>query len=289
MRSFLPALLTLLSPLALLANSTVSIVGSDLIKPIVEAPLAKAAEDAGVTLDLSLTGSVQGRKQLEDGKAALAILAIPHGQSAPDGFLQLNYASQVAMIVVHGGNPIADLSIAQIASIFGQSGQKNIRQWGELELGGTWSTRSINLNAVRGDSLLTMEIFTSAVMQGINYKSQLRYFPSAEALIHATAEDVSSISIIPYRPKLDNRLKIVAVKESPSDFAYRPTPEAVQYGDYPLTLSFVIFYSEANREKVKPFLRALLSDQVAAALEASGFISMTSMDRREELMSLDMK
>ncbi len=289
MRLILPALLSLLSPLAAFANSSITIAGSDLLRPIIEAPLTKAAEEAGITLNLNLSGSVQGRKLLEEGSAALGILAIPQGQTAPEGFLQFSYASQVATVVVHNSNPLAELSLAQLASIFGQSGQRNIRQWGEMDLGGAWSTRSINLNAVRGDSLLTMEIFTSMVMQGVNYKPQIRFFPSADALIQATAEDVTSISIIPYRPRLDSRLKIVALKESPTDFSYRPTPEAVQFGDYPLTLSFVLYYSEANRDSIKPLLRTLLSDELANALNAAGFVPMTAMDRREELMSLDMK
>lgn len=287
-RWYLSFYLLLLTPLFLAANTPVTIAGSDLLQPLLEMPLNTAAEEAGVPLNLNLTGSVQGRKLLEDGSAQLAILAIPQGDTAPSGFPQFTFASQIAMVVVHNTNPIAELSVAQLASIFGQAGQRNTRQWSELELGGAWTSRTINLSAVRGNQLLTMEIFTSEVMQDYDYKSQLRFFPDSETLIQSTAEDAATISIMPYRKRLDSRLKIVAVKNTDADFSYRPTPEAVQFGDYPLTLSFVLFYAEADRERLKPFLRTLLSDTLATALESAGYIPMTTLDRREELMSLDM-
>lgn len=88
-------------------------------------------------------------------RAFLRARGYPHTDvTIATGSLDVNFFDYAHMVFVHRDNPIERLDLQQLDAVFGaqhRRGGGNIRSWGQLGLGGDWSTARITPHAWKTD------------------------------------------------------------------------------------------------------------------------------------------
>lgn len=275
----------LLLPRLVGAMEPIRLQGSDLLRPALADPLAKFAAEQALPLQIELTGSLLAQRHLQEATCDLAILTSTEKLEVPEGYMVLPFAFQTAMVVVNAENPLTEVSLTQLAGIFGQARPLEYKQWGELGLTGSWNSRTITLEALRSESSLILEIFTNTAMREYPLKTNINFHQESRGLVKKVGETIGSIGLSAVSPVPSN-VKVLSV--STQEFSYPPSAEAVEYGDYPLSLKFSLCFRQSRQAEMRPLLQFLLSDEVASLLDAANFQSCARNTRRENSLMLEL-
>ncbi|MGF1450144.1 MAG: PstS family phosphate ABC transporter substrate-binding protein [Opitutales bacterium] len=287
-----------MATLAPAASYTVS--GSDLVKKALEDRLPQLAADRDFDLTLTLDGSMPAGRALDEGLADVAIMAIPDSNDKPKaGMRRIPLAFQISVVVVLGANSLGDgaagelsgLSTEQLSGIFGDSSERSIREWSDLGVRGSFDDK-INPLVVRGeDDFLALELFKYTVMPNGSLRGTVPIHSTQEAAEAQLLRDSSAIGVLPGLPK-QSLLRPVAISkgrtaDGSNNPAFGPSAENVYHGDYVLRLPFYVVFPETRTSEVEPLVRLLLSEEVAEALTAEGFVSVPEKFRLDLLAVLD--
>ncbi len=263
-----------------------TVVGSDLLAPAVKPVVEGFAEHSDTEITMEFIGSVPGKEDLKVGEADLAILAAPKDADLPSGnYKVLPIAYEVAYVVVEKLNPLTEVSMEQLAAIFGSSGVQKVERWGELNLQGPIAQRSILPLALDNDSTVVLELFKYEVLQSGSLRANVNRVKGNLQLMEMIASDSGSIGIS-NQVLLDDKVRALAVSGS-DEFAFGPTPENVHYGEYPLRLSYYLVYPREKQNELKPLLKALLGADLADRLDNEGFVPLPENVRKRMLVELD--
>jgi len=261
---------------------------SDLLAEFITPSLIAMAERDGLELKIDAIGSLPAMDRLNADEIDLAIMAFPEDSVVPrDKFRVYPFAYDAAVVAVNETNPINDLSIPQLAGIFGSNEELNFKTWGDLGLSG-WSSRNIKALAGPADNSISMELFRYTVLSGGLMKPGVDVLRPGE-IEDALASNTSSIGILSSLPKSD-RLKVLMVSlddgaESP---AYGPTEDNIHLGDYPIRLGFYLVYNPRDENKLKPLLRELLGSELADVLRENRFFPLPEPIRNQFILGLDL-
>ena len=100
--------------------------------------------------------------------------------------------------------------------------------------------------------------------------------------------DAASIAILSNLSE-KSQVKVLMVSEEEGAPAFGPSEDNVHYGDYPISLAFYIVYNERDELKLRPVVRELLNDEVAASLRQNDLVPLPDAVRRKLLLDLDLK
>jgi phosphate transport system substrate-binding protein len=194
-------------------------------------------------------------------------------------------ATFALMIFVHRDNPLASLSLEQLARIFSveASGddQTAIRTWGDLGLTGPWATRPIHLYGFAEENDKS-QIFRRLVFtHGERWRDDLRQIsnapdsPGADAgdlVIRAVSADLDGIGIsnVHYAT---TQVRAVPLSTPSHPAPIAPTRENVASGLYPLTRAVFMVTRGGAEPADTPtleFLRFVLSRQGREAVMQEG-------------------
>ena len=259
------------------------IAGSDLLGPGIQDALQSEAQTAGLDVELSLRGSLLGSRDLGDGKADAAILAVPGDASLEAGSArQYPFAFQVVTFAVHANNPLSEVTYTQLTNLYGEAGV--LDPWTNLTPDPEWRDRNIALWATRIGQAINLEIFNAVVLKGSPLKQSVRYSSGdADQLNAIVLEDPSALVLVPWIP-LTAGVRLLAVKEDQGGQAYTPSPDNVFFGDYPLRLPFVLAVAETvSGEELDKLLQVVYSPAVTDAIEAAYFQPIPDTERRSIL------
>ncbi len=278
----------LLASGGLIADDTLRIAGSDLLKSILEPRLQNWADDEIVSLQTQFYGTLPARTRLEAGDFDLAIIAVT-GDKLPDEsrFQSIPFAFEVVNVYVNAANPIVEISIPQLAGVFGAAAETNFNRWSEVNVPGAFGGRAIQPVALRQTQGIGIELFKHVALRGGNMKVQTHYLPTEERLLETLRSDVGAIAIASLSEKRDNIKVLPISKGGGEDFAFGPTPDNVYYGDYPIRLPFYLVFPIESRSKVLPAIRFLMGEQVRSALVEAGFVPLPENVARRTLQELD--
>jgi len=285
-RSILMGLLCMAGTMAASAQE-IRISASDLLGEYIEPPLEGFEQENGVELRIDKIGTLPAMDRLRADETDIAIIAVPEGQPVPrDSYMVYPFAYDVAVIVVNESNPIDEISMARLGGVFGANEELNHNSWGELGLSG-WGNRSIKPLVGQKPGSISLELFKNSVLLrgGLKPSVSIVNDSEVEALV---ASDAVSIAILPNLPE-SPRLKALMVSSAKDGPAFGPSEDNVHYGDYPIRLAFFIVFEERDEERVKPVLRALLSDETAAALRENDLFALPDTVRRKFLIDLDLE
>lgn len=260
---------------------------SDLLADFITPPLTSYAEANGLALKIFDIGSLPALERLRSDEIDLAILAIPEGEEVPrDEFNIYPFAYDAAVVAVNKGNPMDEISIPRLGGIFGANEEFNFNTWGELGLSG-WSSRNIKPLAGPAEQSISLELFRYSVFSGGAMKSSVAVVRDSE-IEEALSGNISAIGILSSRPK-SNNLKVLMISESDASDspAYGPSPENIHVGDYPIRLAFYIAYNPRDEAKIKPVLRALLDEDIAAVLLKNNLFALPDTVRSQLLIDLN--
>ena len=141
---FTAALLTLVAPAA-----EIRVTGSDLLGDSFTRAVAEYARQNDTVVKLDLRGTRPGRADLTAGRADVGLFLLPAGEPPPgDPLVSRVIAYQVAVVVVPVASPLRQVTTAQLRGVFALSAGDAFSRWGELNLIGEWTSRSIALRAL---------------------------------------------------------------------------------------------------------------------------------------------
>ena len=198
-------------------------------------------------------------------------------------------------VVVNSANPLRRLTLAQLDGILGaehRRGGANLRDWGDLGLGGTWKRRAIHLYGPPVDSIDAMFMRTVVLHGSYKWNPAYREVKGDDAqVLQAVARDAQGIAYV----SLDlptRQIKSLALSATAGAPFYALSEQNIAARTYPLSrvISMVL-----NREpgkpiepKVKEFLRFVLSRDGQAALARDGhYIPLTAASERAQLERLE--
>ena len=202
-------------------------------------------------------------------------------------------ATFALMVFVPRANPLASISMEQLARVFGSDPSDAIHTWGELGLKGEWAQRPIHLYGFSRENDKA-QIFSKLVFEkGRAWDCGLREFVNAEngtdageLILRAVERDPDAIGIsnVHYATAA---VRAVAISTKEHTEPIAPLKANVMNRSYPLSRAV---YMVANRnldEATAEFLKFVLSRQgQEAAAREGNYLPLTSEIARRELQEL---
>jgi len=282
------ALMTsLLASTSSLQAEEIRIGASDLLADYIEAPLQAYGEENGLSFAIDGIGSLPALDRLRSDEIDLAIVAVPEGDDVPrEEFDIYPFAYDAAVVAVNESNPIDEISLAYLGGIFGSNEEYNFNTWGDLRLSG-WGSRNIKPLAGTSADSIALELFKYSVFKGGAMKPAVAMVKDSE-IEDLLRSDAASIAILSRMP-VKSGVKVLMVSEREGSPAFGPSDDNVHYGDYPIRLAFYIAYNPRDEAKLRPIVRELLNDEVAASLRENDLLALPDTVRRKLLIDLDLE
>jgi phosphate transport system substrate-binding protein len=190
------------------------------------------------------------------------------------GSFDVPKATFALMVFVPKDNPVASLSMAQLARIF--STRDTVKTWGELGLKGAWAGRPIHRYGFAIDNDKS-QIFAQLVFaKGAHWSGDLREFANGsdgtdagELILRALANDPDGIALsnVHYATSAVRALPL-STAAHPQPIA--PTRDNVASTLYPLTRAVYMVLDDAPSAATVEFMRFVLSRDGAQAVEREG-------------------
>ncbi len=254
--------------------------GSDLFDEAFHQALKRFAEEEGIELDLNLKGSYAARTDLESDRLDLAMLAVPgHSEDLLYGYESFAIAYQTVVFGIHPDNPLNELTLPQIAAIFGAEELSSYSRWGEVGLRGELGTRSISLYSIAPGRSIAVDLFRHEVLRSPRLRGTVTYVDSTDGLLSSVQESRSTIALLPRVPPPESPVRALALATERGEIAFGPTRENVHNGDYPIRLPVYVVFPDTSTELVRNLLIFLTREEVADAVEAGGLTPLPGSAR----------
>jgi phosphate transport system substrate-binding protein len=253
-----------------------------------------APEGGGATLlDLLPYEKIYGSKK--DPVAAL-ILRVAHGS--------LNPAAKMSPlgIVVNKSNPIASLTLPQVASMFSTgSGTGDVTGWSQIGMGGALADKPIHPVGLYYDAYQRPEDdhmgeymmyrkmgkFPGSVFSP-RYEQFLRY----DEVVKSVAGDPLAIGIVALN-KVNSTVRVVPIVGNDGHTLTTGTPQQLIADEYPYERDLYVYIRREPGTPldplVKEYMRLVLSKagQEAVAQDPKGYLPLNAEDVKKELDKLD--
>ncbi len=288
-------------------SGSISTVGSDGMESLVEAWMrAFCRIHPGVHKGdrWSHQGTLNGYQALLAGETDLApmgrelwpgervIYQAVRGQPAPfelrvaRGGFNTPQRTTAQAIFVHRDNPLAGLTVAQLARLFGRVG--TITTWGQLGLGGEWANRPVHVFIPPRITPNAMSLQMS-VLEGAPWRGDLTEGSVADTAA-AIAADPGAIGFGGFEDGGPG-LRTLPIAARPGNEFVAGTAESVARGRYPLTRYLYIRLNRAPGEPLKPqvreFLRFILSREGQDFIPTSAYYPLRADEVAAELAKLE--
>ena len=270
----------------------ITLVGSDLIAPVIKKSVSTLAEKDGVELKIDMTGSFVALDKLRNGSADIAIIGLPREQKIPEEFAAIPFAYQAAIVVVNVVNPLEEISTAQLRDIFAKNAINRIETWEQMGIGSAGNMRNILPVVTSFNDGVALELFKYSCFKGDNIAPWVSVVQNKSDIYNIVKTNNSAIAVIGKLKPDHGALKVVAVSEPRKDsergYAFKPEPDILYNNDYPMSLPFYIVYKKGSASKIKGLIRLLLDDKLARDLEGGNFFSVSKNFRKKSVLELDM-
>ena len=290
MKKFFIALAAFLNlavcPFICAQSGEIRITGSDIIGEKIIPELKRDFDALGVKVSIDMHGSRDAILDLSQKRSDIAIAAFLDGDTLPKDKVCVPYAHQIAVIIVNSGNPIEEISFDQLSRVFGSTGEK-IEKWQAFGLNNEVALRNISPMAVQPRENVTLELFKAKVLGGANIAAAFGNNLSSADIVKSVSNTVNAIAIVSSVPS-NKSVKALGVSASLMNPQYfKPTPENVHNGDYPLTMHFYLVYNKEDAKKLRPVIQELFSDAIADKLAEGNFVPAPKNFRKSYTLGLD--
>jgi phosphate transport system substrate-binding protein len=197
--------------------------------------------------------------------------------------VELTVALDALRIVVHGDNPLSEITMAQLNRIYAEipkgGGFSGIGNWSELGLTGNWVGEPIiSYGGAKGWG--TTLTFEALIMDGGPSHKDIEV-KSIEDIPAQIAKDKLGLGYTSLGPPLEN-VKVLDVGDSEQGTFIAPTLENVASGAYPLCRRFYFYLNANPKEPVNPVIRAYLefvfSDAGQELIGETGAVPLSPKD-----------
>ena len=269
------------------ALSAADFVGADLLS----GSIARGLEKAGGMSSTDFAGTLPGRKDFIEGKAAVAVLMMRERDAAPVvtgriGLAEFRLASSVVVVATHATNRAEQITLENLANSFAHVARSPAENWNDLDPGAR--SELITPAVCSPAGTMALEIFQGIVLEGGSFRSHVRLRVEPDLAADLLASRVGSIVLLPRPPT--SRGKVLMVSDGRpgrATTAYGPDENNVHNGDYPLQVPLVVYVRADRVSSVSPALRWLFSDEAADLLEKQGLYPAPKAIRMRYLQRLD--
>jgi hypothetical protein len=267
--------------------SAADFVGADLLS----GPIARGIERAGGMSSADFAGTLPGRKDFIEGRASAAVLMMRERDVTPIvtgriGLEEFRLASAVVVVATHGTNRPEQISLENLANAFSRDARATAQNWNDLDPGAR--SELITAAVCSPSGTMVLEIFQGIALGGSAFRSEVRLRVEPDLAVDLLASRAGCLLLMPRPPT--GRGKVLMVSDGrpgrPST-AYGPDENNVHNGDYPLQAPLVMFVRRDRIPALRPALRWLFSDEVAAMLEKQGLYPAPQLARTRYLQRLD--
>lgn len=277
---------------AVAAQEKIRIAGSDLLRDVLQEGLAHFTKTQNVETAMELDGSIPALKDLQSGKADVAIIAEAPYSNALLGNVQTQpLCAEVIYVAVNASNPLSEISIQQLASIYGQKSESTMDRWSGLGLTGVWGMRPILAFAPTMQEGMSVEIFKNIALDNAPLKGTVRLLDSAAAVISTLSTQEGALGFFHSLPEgAPATIKILSIstgRGQHGSLAFAPTMENAYLGDYPLNLPFKIAFLKGKEAVAAQLVHYLYSDEFSEFLKTKGFLPLPSGIRRNFTLGVD--
>jgi len=163
-------------------------------------------------------------------------------------------------LYVNEGNPVSELSLAQIKALY----RGEVTNW--KDVGG--SDAKVILYG-RENSSGTFVYFRDNVLGGNDYSPLTQTLPGTAAVVNAVAKDKNGIGY--GGAAYAKGIKVVKVRKDASSEAFAPTIETIKAGQYPISRYLYMYTRNKPAGDVKQFIDWVLSDEGQAIVSLVGY------------------
>jgi len=204
----------------------------------------------------------------------------------------LGVALDALAVFVNKDNPIDQLSMTQVDSIFSKTqkrGGQDVTVWGQLGLSGDWSNKPISLYG-RNSASGTYGFFKEHTLKKGDYKATVKEQPGNASVVLGVTEDKAGIgySGMGY---VTSGVKALALSGKDGEKAYEANYANVLSGKYPLgRFLYINVVKEPNKPLPtlqKEFLKFVLSKQGQEIVVKDGFLPLPASEADKIRQMLD--
>jgi phosphate transport system substrate-binding protein len=241
----------------------------------------------GFSAALAFDGSRPGLDELKAGRAQLALCVLAPGEEqAVADFERVVVAYHRVVVLLPAAAPVEQLTVAQLAGIFGVGGPLSILEWGGLGAEGEWRAARVAPQVLAGGTGIVAEYFRHVVLEGRAWRPNVGRFDRLADLAASFGGESRAIALAPTVLPAGGPARIAAIAARAGEPAFLPTPQNLHSGDYPLRLPLVGVFRREAADTVRPLLRFLASDDAAAAFEQAQVAPVPAAVRRQRLAAL---
>ena len=183
-------------------------------------------------------------------------------------------------VYVHKDNPVKGMTIPQVDAIFSSTRKcgddKDIVKWGQLELGGAWKGRDIQLygrNSVSG----TYGYFKKKALCKGDYKNTVNEQPGSASVVQSVSTSINGIGYSGIGYKTSGVKAVPLAKKAGKPFV-EATPDNAIKGDYPLSRFLYVYVNKHPNRPLSPlikeFIKMVMSKTGQEVVVKDGYIPL---------------
>lgn len=248
---------------------TISVKGSDTMVHLVAA-WAEGFMKAQKSIDVSVTGGGSGTgiaslinktTNIASSSRSMKDKEISLAKSRKVVAHEIKVALDGVSIIVHPSNPVKNLTMRQLKSIY--TGE--IKNWSEL--GGP--NQKIMLLS-RDTSSGTYVFFQEHVLQNNDYFRSTRMMPSTSAIVQTVSQDKGAIGYVGlgYAEEAGSKIKVLTVDK------VEATINTIRSGKYPVARPLFLYTNGNPSGAVKTFIDYILGSSGQKIVKETGFVPL---------------
>ena len=254
-------------------------------------------EYLSVKIEIEGKGSGTAPPALISGTAHFGPMSRPMKSVEEDEFeekygykpLAMRGAVDALAVFVHKDNPIQCLSLPQVDAVFSKTRKggldKDAVTWGDLGLGGEWSSKPISVYG-RNSASGTYGYFKEVALADGDYKDSVKEQPGSSAVVQSVATDKYSIGYSGVGYKTAD-VRTVPISSNAGGECFDASAQNAYEGKYPIARFLYIYFNKRPGSPLDPlrgeFVKYVLSQQGQQAVVKDGYFPIPSAIASQDL------
>lgn len=271
-------------------SGTIKSVGSDTLNNLMTLWAEKFKEQyPNVQVEIEGKGSSTAPPALIEGASNFGPMSRPMKDAEADAFeknfgyrpVAVRTSIDMLAVYVHKDNPIASdgLSLPEIDAIFSSTRKgghaRDVINWGQAGLSGSWARRPISLYG-RNSASGTYGYFKSNALYKGDYKDSVKEQPGSSSVVQGVATDLGGIGYSGLGYKTAD-VATVPVAKAAGGRPIPPTPENVS--DYPLARFLLVYVNKQPGKDLDPlrreFIKLIFSKEGQDVVVKDGYLPVS--------------
>lgn len=267
----------------------IHISGSDWLDNVFNTVLDDVAKSRGDTITWQLKGSYPALKSIYENETDLALIALPNGPQTLDSSLKAIPLTYLATIIaVHQENPIESINKKALQGIYNLNPTNPIDQWGQLKLKNAWESFYISAHIANKEAHPLSTLFKHTCLETSSLKPSIQQWDNVSKLRLHLSNNTLGIAALPYFERLsEEKLKPLPIVLSENNIPVSPNRENIHNGQYPYRIAFYMVFQREKQEKVLPYCKALLNENIHQQLLDHALTPLPEKVRKKEILRLD--